>query len=663
MALGDGERLNRIEELKNKLYSKNYPNKVEHRDGFSRARKLDVPDSWQQEQVKPGYTEKVFMKTSVFKKFFFFSLGFFVLALGYASYMFFAGNNNVSNNNIDINVLGNTFTGGGEQLPLIISVTNRNSSALQLVDLVVEYPKGTSGASSSTPNTTNSPGSTTTTTTDTTNNTERLRESIGTINAGGTQSQSINPILFGTQGSVSTIKISIEYRVEGSNAIFVKEKDYDVTINSTPINLSINAPSKISPNQNITLNVKATLNATTTVPNMLLQVVYPVGFQFASAKPAPSFGNNVWNLGDLAPGSESDISITGKMIDVFDGEQKIFRVSSGSQSSTDKSEINTIFNSEIQTVAIIKPFVEAQLYINGVYQDNYATDSKNPIQGEIRWANNLDTKVDNLQIKATISGNAFDRATITAQQGFYNSGDNSITWDKSSVNNFAEVNPGDSGSVYFSVSPLSLFSGSGGMLSSPSISVNVSISGQQPQEGNLTTQINSSDSKTIQIITGAGFASKVLYYSGPFTNTGAIPPKVEKPTTYTVVWTLSNTSNNISKAQVTSTLPPWVGFVGKISPSTEDLTYDPSTESITWNVGNIPAGTGITTGTGKEVDFQITLNPSLSQVGTRPVLINNAILTGHDDFANVDVTVNKTSLDTDLTNDASFPAAGDRVVN
>ena len=586
-----------------------------------------------------------------------------MLALGYAGYMFLGGNNNVSNNNIDINVLGNSFTDGGQQLPLIVSVTNRNSSALELVDLVVEYPRGTSGALPSVPDTPHSAGSTSTTTTDTTNNTERLRESIGTIAAGATQSQSINPILFGQQGSVSTIKISIEYRVEGSNAIFVKEKDYDVTINSTPINLSVDAPSQISPNQDITLNIKATLNATTTVPNMLLQADYPVGFQFESAKPAPSFGNNVWNLGDLAPGSESDISVTGKMVDVFDGEQKVFRISSGSQSTTDKSEIDTIFNSLTQAVAVTKPFVQAQLYINGAYQSQYAVGSSSPIQGEIRWANNLDTKVNNLQIKATISGNAYDKNNITAEQGFYNSGDNSITWDKSSENNFAEVNPGDSGAVDFSLTPLSLFSGGGSMLSSPSITINVSITGQQPQQGNLTTQINSSDSKTIQITTDAGFASKVLYYSGAFTNTGPIPPKVEKPTTYTVVWTLTNTSNNISKAQVTSTLPPWVGFVGKISPASADLTYDPSTQALTWNVGNIPSGTGITSGTGKEVDFQVTLTPSLSQVGTRPVLVNNAILTGHDDFANVDITVNKTSLDTDLTNDASFPASGDRVVN
>nr|MBP6884046.1 hypothetical protein [Candidatus Paceibacterota bacterium] len=634
MSLGDSEKLNRIEELKGKLSSRNYPMNAEHHNTFSHPRRLDVPDSWEKEETKYNSPEKFFMKTSVFKKFFLFSVAFFVLALAYSAYMFFIGGNTVSNENIDLTVVGNTYTSGGDELPLIIGITNRNNSPLQLVDLIVEYPKSASG--------------------DMTQNTERLRESIGTIATGETKNDSVKVVLFGEQGSIRPIKISIEYRVEGSNAIFTKVKEYDVAINSTPIDLSIDAPSEISPNQDIVLNVKATLNATKTAPKMLLRLDYPVGFQFTSAKPMPSFGNNVWALGDLPPGSASNISVVGRMIDVFDGEEKTFRVWSGSQSLTDKSIIDVVFNSQQQTVLVKKPFIAAQLYINDVYKHEYSADSKTPIQGEIRWSNNLETKINDLQITAKISGNAFDRKTISAQQGFYNSGDNTITWNKNSQSRFAEVNPGDSGSVMFSVSPLSLFAGGSGLLSSPSINVDVSITGKQPQDGDAIKTLNNTDSKTIRIVSDLGFATKALYYSGPFTNKGAIPPKVEAPTTYTVVWTLSNSANNLSKAQVRSTLPSWMGFVGTVSPKAEDLVYNPSTKEIIWNIGNIPKGTGITTA-GREVAFQVTFTPSLSQVGARPAIINDAVLTAHDDFANVDLTVNKASLSTELSNDSLFP--------
>src|SRR3989344_7614305 len=423
MELNDGEKLNSVEKIKNKLFSRSDKTEIEHRDIFTHRDQRDVPTSWKRENIGQN-VEKFFMKTSLFKKFFLFSLVFFGVALLYAAYSFLGGGNTVSNNNIDISVIGNTFTAGGEELPLIIEITNKNNSSLELVDLIVEYPKSSSG--------------------DLSEDTERLRQSLGTIPAGGVQNDTVKVVLFGEQGSIRPIKISIEYRVEGSNAIFIKEKIFEVSINSTPVDISIDAPSEISPNQDIALGVKVTLNSTKTFPNMLLRVDYPIGFQFSSAKPAPSFGNNIWNLGDLPPGSVSKISISGKMLDVFDGEEKTFRVWSGSQSSADKSLIKVLFNSKEYTVFIKKPFIGVQLFVNGVYQKEYTTDSNSLIRAEVRYANNLETKVNDLEIRAKISGNAVNRKTINAERGFYNSSADTIIWDKSSINQFKEVNSDES---------------------------------------------------------------------------------------------------------------------------------------------------------------------------------------------------------------------------
>jgi hypothetical protein len=637
----DKEKLNRIEEMKTKLFSKNYQVKIEHHDSFIYKNKDKVSDSWGVVDNINSNNKNFFMKTSMFKKFFIFSIAFFVLAIGYASYMFFAGGNTVSNDNIEISVLGNTFTAGGEELPLQIEIINKNSSLLELADLVVEYPNGSSG--------------------DLSGDTERLRESLGTIPSGAVKKENMKIILFGEQGSVRQVRIALEYRVEGSNAIFVKEKFFDVTISSAPINLTMEAPTEMSLNQEITLNVKATLNATKSASKILVKLDYPVGFQFISAKPAPSINNNIWSLGDLSPGSERDISIVGKMMDVLDGEEKTFHVYSGVQSENDTTNIGIVFNSLGHTILIKKPFIEAKLFVNGVYQREYATNSKTPIQGEIRWINNLDTKINDLQVVAKISGSALNRKTILPKEGFYDSARDMIIWDKNSRSNFSEVNPGDSGSLSFSVTPLSLFSDLGGMISDPNINIEVSINGKQALEGNSMTELKNSETKIVRIISDVGLASKALYYFGPFTNTGPVPPRVENETTYTISWSLSNTSNSISKAEVRSTIPQWMRFVGLISPESEDLVYNPSTKEIIWSVGTIGKGTGITEG-GREVFFQVALNPSLSQVGTAPIILNDTILTGHDDFANVDVRVNKASLNTRLPNDTAFPSSGDRVV-
>ena len=642
MSFNDRNKLNKIEELKSKLFSEHYQVKIEHRDSFPHFQNSEVVDSWEKkEEVGLGYRERFFMKTSIFKNFFIFSIVFFVLALGYAAYMFFGNSNSVSNDNIDISILGNNFTAGGEELSLVVGIINKNNSALDLVDLVVEYPKG-GGV-------------------DLSFDTEHFRTSLGTIPAGATRNENLKLILFGEQGSVRPIKITLEYRVAGSNAIFLKEKLFQVNITSTPINLLVDAPPSISPNQDITLNVKATLNATKVIPKILVKADYPFGFIFKNSIPAPSFGNNVWDLGDIAPGAEHNIVITGKMVGVFDGEEKTFNISSGSQSDADKSIINVIFNSIKNVVLIKKPFIEANLFINGVSQIEYAVDAKTPIRAEIRYLNNLETRVDDLQIKAKISGNAFNRSSIIAQQGFYDSSKDTITWDKNSKNQLKELNPGDSGSVSFSVSPLSLFSASGGILTNPKINIELSISGNQAIEGSDLNELNNSNGAIIHIISDVGFSGKALYYSGPFTNTGPIPPKAEQSTTYTIMWTLSNTANSISKAQIKATIPSWINFVGPISPVGEGLTYNDSTREIIWNADRIPKGSGIT-GPARSASFQVSFKPSLSQVNTNPLIINEAVLTGHDDFANVDIVVKKASLNTRLDSDVAFPSGGGTVV-
>jgi len=638
----DKNKLNKIEELKSKLFNKNYQTKIEYRDGFPHFKKRDVMDSWgKKEDAELISKEKLFMKTSVFKNFFIFSLVFFVLAIGYASYMFFAKGNTVSNDNIEISVLSNAFTAGGEEYPLLLGIVNKNNSPLLLADLVIEYPKSSQVSLSQ--------------------DNEHIRLSLGTIPAGGIKNENVKIVLFGEQGSIRQLKISLEYRVEGSNAIFVKGKLYEISINSTPINLLIDAPTEINSNQDITLGIKATLNSTKPVSKILLKVDYPIGFQFIKSVPAPSLGNNIWNLGDLAPGSEHGISILGKMIDVFDGEEKVFRVWSGSQSSSDKSLIETIFNSLEHIVMIKKSSIEASLLINGVLEREYAVDTKTSIEGQIQWKNNLETNINNLEIRAKISGNAVNRKTISARQGFYDSSQDIIIWDKNSQSKFVEINPGDSGEVSFSFSPSSLFSALGGIISSPIINIDVSITGQQAQGGGATTVLSNSESKIVRIISDVGLSNKALYYSGPFTNSGPIPPKVAQKTTYTITWSLSNTANNISKAQVRSTIPSWIRFVGVSSPEVEDLAYNATTKEIIWNIGGIPRGTSIT-GAGKEVSFQVELTPSLSQVGTMPLILNDAILTGHDDFANVDIRVSKASLNTRLLNDTNFPPNGGKVI-
>ncbi len=623
----DNDKISKIDDLKSKLFSRNYETRMVHHEHFSEMNDIKVKDNWS-DNTAPllSKREQFFMQNSFFKKFFIFSVIFLIGAIIFAGFSFFYGNNTISNDNIEISVLGSSFATGGEELPLVIEIENKNNSAMLSVDLIAEYPKDAKGK------------------------TERSRLSLGDISSNSTKSQNISLVLFGEQGTINKIKFEVEYRIANSNAILVKEKYYEVTINSTPINLSIDAPSDISPNEEITLKTKVSLNGSKVMQKVLVRVDYPIGFQFSSSIPAPTFGNNTFFLGDLSPGVEQEIIVKGKMVDVEDGEEKSFRVWSGTQSSEDKKEIAKVLNSFAHIVLIKRAFIEARISIGNTYQKEYTVESRDSIQVGIDWANNLDTKVSDFEIRAKLSGNVLDRKRIVVQDGFYDSATDEIIWDKNSYTKFKSIEPGETGGVYFSLSSLPLYSSFDGLVSSPSISISSVVSGRQALEGNINEQVKSGETKVIKIITDMSFAVKSAYNSTLIKNTGPIPPKVGKETSYTITWSISNTANSISKAEIRSKIPSWIKWKGVISPSSESITYDQNTREIVWNAGRVNRGAGLTT-TAREVSFQLSFTPSLSQVDTSPNILSESILTAHDDFANVDLRATKSALTTKLNND------------
>src|ERR1035437_8019547 len=129
----DKEKLNRLEDIKTKLFSKNYLPRIQRHDVFGYKFQKEVPESWKTEKgFDSESSQQFFMKTSMFKKFFIFAIVFFVCAVGFAVYTFLGGGNTVSNANIDFSFFGNSFTAGGEDLPLQIEITNKNNLPLQL---------------------------------------------------------------------------------------------------------------------------------------------------------------------------------------------------------------------------------------------------------------------------------------------------------------------------------------------------------------------------------------------------------------------------------------------------------------------------------------------------------------------------------------------------
>jgi hypothetical protein len=104
---------------------------------------------------------------------------------------------------------------------------------------------------------------------------------------------------------------------------------------------------------------------------------------------------------------------------------------------------------------------------------------------------------------------------------------------------------------------------------------------------------------------------------------------------------------------VVATLPPYVKWMGATSPSSENITYDPVSGQVTWNIGNVPAYVG--SGSDKRsVTFQIGLNAGVDLVGQTPVLVGNSVLTARDDFTGKPLTNTVQGMTTRFSTDPAF---------
>lgn len=639
------EERDRIEELKKTLYSPKTPPIIERKKRPLREKVFSVKDDWadkKEPETFEALQENFKRQRSLFSKILIGSVVFFFACLLIALYFFLGGANLISGNNVDILIAGPVQIGGGEVLSLDVSVQNNNKTGLELVNLSVEYPDGTKSA------------------TDMKTDLRRQSENLGDIPVYGYSKKNIKAVLYGEEGSKKQIKVSVDYRISGSNAVFQKDKVVEIEISSSPVSIIVDSPGEIQSGKAFALKVGITSNSNNSLKNLIMKADYPPGFSFNNSDPKTSFDNNIWTLGNLNVGDVKSFLING-YLEGQDSDEKVFKFSIGTADENNPKIVATNFNTYSQSLTIKKPFLNVGLMIAGETADIFPVQAGQVVKADLIWSNNLQTKIIDPEISIQLDGVALDKATVSPERGFYNSSLNQIVWNKNTdFENFTELAPGSSGRVSFSFVPSLSQISSLNPLKNPEISLNISIKGNQFAESTTPQEISSSISKKIRIISNAKISPRAVYSTGPFINTGPIPPKAEKNTTYTVYWTITNPSNDLSGVKVTSSLPSYVKWNNAVSPNSENLTYDSSNNIITWDAGYVSARTGYSLPK-REAAFQVTLTPTISQVGSSPYLTNEVVLEGMDSFAGISVKDVKNALGIKLS-DTLINADTSRVV-
>lgn len=321
------------------------------------------------------------------------SVIFFILTILLVFYKFIGGGNIVSGNNIEVTIKAPVSVAGGEVLPFEIEIKNNNNVTLVGSDLGVVFPLGAKQVE------------------DTALEAKRVQTFLGDILPGQSIKKNLAVVLFGEENEQKDINITLEYKVAGSNSLFNKNKTVSILISSAPVSIVVTGQKEVNTNQNVDFTVEISSNSSSVIKNLLLKADYPFGFTFKNSSPDTFSQNNLWLIGDLAPGAKRTIRLSG-ILSGQEGEERGFNFSLGSQSKNDTLSLEQALVASFSSVTIRRPFVSADITLNEESGAEYISSSGEKIKATINWQNNLQYEVSDVSIVVKMSGNALDKSSV-----------------------------------------------------------------------------------------------------------------------------------------------------------------------------------------------------------------------------------------------------------
>jgi len=617
-----------LEELRKKLYSNE--GVTDHSIDFALQNRIPGPSaSWKEPiSLEKDMKKKPSHKLSGAAIFFGVAVLFFIAAAGLSGYFFLKGGRTVSTDNIVISVQGPTTIAAGDTVPLLIRIENKNPVPISATEFVVNFPEGSRSAEL------------------VTEPIARFMDTLGELAPGEVVSRTVRVVLFGEERQILSIPMSLSYKTAASNAVFVKEKKYEIAMTSSPLSVSVSSLSEISVGQPLTLSVLVRSNAATPLENVGLSIEYPSGFSELETSEG-ALAPGVFLLGTIAPGEERRFSVSGTFSGL-EGDERVFHFSAGTLAEAN-NKLAVSYSTRVHEVTIASPFLATEITLNNNTGDSIVVRPGETVSASLAWVNTLESLIQDGEIRIEISGDAFDRESVRAPNGFYFSSNSVVMFTPEYDSDLKTIQPGDRGVARFSFRTKDVEEL--GSILNPTVTLRVSVSGKRTAETSVPEQLASVVTRMVKIGSGIDLTSDIVRTVGPFENQGPWPPAPDLETTYTVRLGVTNTINSVADGVVRTTLPSYVRFTGVTTATLGAVTYNAATREVTWNVGALAPNASVSAA------FQIGFVPSTSQRGASPILVAEQRLEGFDRFVQAVVGDTAPVLTTQTTNDPAYQSS------
>ncbi len=464
-------------------------------------------------------------------------------------------------------------------------------------------------------------------------------QKLNDIYPGDQESVTFKARLLGKDGDLRTAKAALSYVPKNITATYESDTTFITKIDASPITLDFDLPTKVEQGKDLGYSINYFSNVDYPLENLSIKVDPTPGFDFTSSDPA-SLDNAEWKLQTLNKTQGGRVSINGKVSSPVN-QNMVFSASLGMWQNGNF----IVIKQASQNVQVIQPLLFISQQING--SASYVASPGEILHYQLFFTNVGSTAFDNLVLVAKLDGLALDDSTIiTGNGGQVQSDGSTIVWDGTQTSKLKHLDVQQKGEVDFNVKVRNDWNPSSADASSTVINDEINIS-------QITQKFS------IKVNSGLVISQKGYYKNSEITNLGVIPPKVDKATTYTINWGITNYFSDEKNVKVKAVIPQNVILTGQIMPQNEsaNFSFDSVSREIVWSAGDIASGTGVT-GDPVVLSFQISLTPTASQKGSIASLIGQVQISGENQFTNTTITSQDSAVDTSLPDDFADSGGG-----
>ncbi len=439
--------------------------------------------------------------------------------------------------------------------------------------------------------------------------------------------------LVGDRGNIKTAKVELSYQAGDLRTIFQKTTSISSTIIGLPVSLTLSAPPNSVPGQAVSYVLDYRNESSNDIYDLRFEFDYPDGFSVQKYTPSPNMGNYVWLIPVLKKGNGGRISITGPL-NGKEGETKnilvVLKRKIGDQYvNYEKAETSSV---------IANSLLNAELLVSD--SSDYSAFAGDDLNYTVKYSNSSNYNLVGVNLAIKLEGEMYDISSLDTKGGYYDNSSSTITWNASTVSDFANLSPNKKGQLSFRVKlknsipsgatgSKNLFVRASARLSTPNVPSGVG-GDEVFAETNLVTKISTQPT-----------LKQTVYYNDPaFGSAGPLPPEAGKETAFTIHWQITNPGNDMNGVRISGILPAGVSWKSVVSVGSgqPEPTFNSSTSEVVWNLGVLPQGVGVT-GAKYETSFQIILKPATSQKGSPAVLTKDSKLSGQDTFTKQNIIV------------------------